>query len=81
MFFLFGFSFLILRLIRYLGCFVLFRFRIAVFCVMFLFLIVKVFKVILWFLSLSFFKLTLFSSFKRVIGLSVYCIGIPFFPV
>jgi hypothetical protein len=79
MLFLFGFSFLILRFIYYLDCSVLFRFRIAVSRIMFLFLIVKVFKVILWLFFFSFFKLIFFFSFKRVISLSVYYIGIPFF--
>jgi len=78
MFFLFGLSFLILRFIYYLGCFVLFKFRIAVSRIIFLFPTVKAFEITLWFFSFSFFKLTLFSSFKRVTGLLIHYIGIPF---
>jgi hypothetical protein len=81
MFLLFGFSFLTLRLIRCLGYSVLFRFRITVPCVVFLFPIVKVFEVILWLLSLSFFKLIFFSFLERVTGLSVYYIGVSFLSV
>jgi hypothetical protein len=79
MLFLFGLSFLTLRLIYYLGYSVLFRFRIAVPRIMSLFPIVKVFKIILWLFSFSFFKLTFFSFLKRVTSLSVHYIGIPFF--
>jgi hypothetical protein len=78
MFFLFGFSFLILKLTRYLGYSVLFRFRITVSRVILLFPIIKVFKVTLWLFSLFFFKLIFFSFFERVTSLSVYYIRIPF---
>jgi hypothetical protein len=44
---------------------------------MFWFLAVKIFKVTLWLLFLFFFKLPLFSFFKRVIYLPVYCIKVP----
>jgi hypothetical protein len=79
MLFLFGLSFLALRLTCYLGCSVLFKFRIAVLRIMSLFSTVKAFEVTLWFLSFSFLKLTFFSFFKRVTGLPVHYIGVPFF--
>jgi hypothetical protein len=70
---------LVLRLAYCSGYFVLFRLRIAVSRIVFLFPIVEVFEVTLWFLSFSFFELIFFFFFELVTGLLVYYIGIPLF--